>query len=636
MGQNAANLSRTPRLVVRSAWSQLEWRTLALVGPTAMLCLIVGPKLILTSDVNAKLHGDVHGLEWALVAAQDLLLFWVALGATIWCLPRLRRRHCTLLWAALGAFVLLLFIDMRVRQIWLKPLDFALVRYCFEQLAILTSSAEVFWTTEAGLGISSRRLLVVAAGIHFALGLSMLLVRRRHRARLRVITRSAARRMWVLVALVLAVGVLTCPRYIYSLQDALFVTQLSRALAAPVVRTTAEPVFEQPIRPAREALAAPRVRLVSAAPFRNLVIVVLESFRVRGVELERAPETPALRRLAQEGLHGKAYVTVPHSSKGLYAVLSGRAPSSGIVIREALAQHESSIVHDLRDLRGARTFAFSAPYLAFENMEGLLRAHGLDRVLGPGALSELSGAQGRNSYGTSDLALTTAPAKVLAAQRDRPFVAAILTNDAHHPYSYPGKPESEGDGFDAYRKALAHTDRVVDALVRSFEEARLLDDTLFVFVGDHGESFGEHGARVHNNSLYEEEIAVPLVFWSRDGRLRHAAPIEGRQIDIAPTVADLMGVDAPRFTTQGVSLLRARTRPPAFVASFFEGVSQALVLDGIKYMLWPSGSRLVRYDLRTDPAEQHPVAVTGRERDEVLARLAQARDYEHSVWAGRE
>lgn len=30
-------------------------------------------------------------------------------------------------------------------------------------------------------------------------------------------------------------------------------------------------------------------------------------------------------------------------------------------------------------------------------------------------------------------------------------------------------------------------------------------ETLFVLVGDHGESFGEHGVIVHNSSLYEEE-----------------------------------------------------------------------------------------------------------------------------------
>ena len=31
-------------------------------------------------------------------------------------------------------------------------------------------------------------------------------------------------------------------------------------------------------------------------------------------------------------------------------------------------------------------------------------------------------------------------------------------------------------------------------------------------VGDHGEAFGEHGLALHRNSLYREEIQVPLIF----------------------------------------------------------------------------------------------------------------------------
>jgi arylsulfatase A-like enzyme len=173
---------------------------------------------------------------------------------------------------------------------------------------------------------------------------------------------------------------------------------------------------------------------------------------------------------------------------------------------------------------------------------------------------------------------------------------------------------------------------VLGNIVEAFRVRGLIDNTLFVFVGDHGESFGEHGAYVHNNSLYEEEIAVPLVFWSSDGRLRHPDTLVARQVDIAPTVADLMGLENPDFETQGVSLLRTTTCPPVYVGTFFEAVSQALVIDRTKYMFWPSSDRLVRFDLARDPAEVAPMDVHGPERRDILKRLHAAEAYERRIW----
>jgi hypothetical protein len=48
--------------------------------------------------------------------------------------------------------------------------------------------------------------------------------------------------------------------------------------------------------------------------------------------------------------------------------------------------------------------------------------------------------------------------------------------------------------------------RLLDAL----DETGLSDDTVVVFIGDHGEEFGEHGAHRHS-TVYEEALHVPLV-----------------------------------------------------------------------------------------------------------------------------
>lgn len=610
-------------------------RALQAVTVGGILALVLGPKFATIWSINAFLWGTLTGFDYVLVCLQDLAL------ASLLCAVALRSLHagrvaCVGAWVAISLVAFLTVVDMRARSIWLKPLDWAQVEYFFDQLSGLRSSMGMFFAGAGAFGLSFKKLLVLW-GLLLATTWGATF-------RLRVLRSRKApgnvsgdtRKAWTL-ALACAVAFaglsLAVPRYLYNAERNPFVSGFLRAIT-PSERPKAKVRFEQPNRPIKEVLAGPRVRLQDVAPFKNLVIMVLESFRFRGHEFTSDNNTPHLSRLANEGLWAKAYVSVPHSSKGHYAIFTGRAPSSGVEIREATKAELPTVIAELRDTRNARTSAFSAQYLGFENTDGLLKAIGFNEAVGPDELGRLSGDPNvQTSYGTDDAALIEAPARLIAEQRgDRPFAVTLLTINAHHPYVYPEKANVDEDSFPHYERAIAHTDRVIDGVVGAFQKHGLAEDTLFVFVADHGESFGEHGSHIHNNSLYEEEITVPLVFWSADGRLKHAGGLEARQIDVAPTIADLMGLHTSTVMTQGVSLLRAQKRPPAFAFTFFEDVGAALVLDGEKYMYWPSNDRLIRFDLTADPMEQKPQEVAEPAREKVLTRIRSAQAYEAEVW----
>lgn len=61
----------------------------------------------------------------------------------------------------------------------------------------------------------------------------------------------------------------------------------------------------------------------------------------------------------------------------------------------------------------------------------------------------------------------------------------------------------------AYRDAVRSVDRFFETLL----EDSNLHDTILVFHSDHGEAFNEHGTYGHQQSLYEENIHVPLLVW---------------------------------------------------------------------------------------------------------------------------
>jgi arylsulfatase A-like enzyme len=180
---------------------------------------------------------------------------------------------------------------------------------------------------------------------------------------------------------------------------------------------------------------------------------------------------------------------------------------------------------------------------------------------------------------------------------DEPFFGFINLNSAHSPYDPPrryrerfeayfddwdtvdeaaARDVANGDAHDHVfgDGALTETEwdlvtcwydaeiRFVDDLLSSFldflRERGLYDDTMLVFVADHGENMGEDGLAYHEFSLSEALLNVPLVVKWPDGS---DAPRPGSVsddlvslVDVAPTVCEVAGVDPPSGV-EGLSLL---------------------------------------------------------------------------------
>lgn len=114
------------------------------------------------------------------------------------------------------------------------------------------------------------------------------------------------------------------------------------------------------------------------------------------------------------------------------------------------------------------------------------------------------------------------------------------------------RPELVSTLVDLYDSEIAAVDSFLERL---FAEAVPLENSLVVVTSDHGEAFGEHGGLGHGESLFQEEIAVPLIVLlpGREGRGRMVqTPVS--LVDVFPTILDGIGLSAsPRLP--GRSLL---------------------------------------------------------------------------------
>ena len=76
-------------------------------------------------------------------------------------------------------------------------------------------------------------------------------------------------------------------------------------------------------------------------------------------------------------------------------------------------------------------------------------------------------------------------------------------------YMYHGRIDFE-DFFHRYTETLKGVDDSVGAVLDFLDENKLAEDTLVIYMGDNGFSFGEHGL-IDKRHFYEESAKVPLL-----------------------------------------------------------------------------------------------------------------------------
>jgi Sulfatase len=121
--------------------------------------------------------------------------------------------------------------------------------------------------------------------------------------------------------------------------------------------------------------------------------------------------------------------------------------------------------------------------------------------------------------------------------------------DPHRPYDPPEPYRSRF--IDPYVGQIAFVDAQIDRLPAVLDRSGLLDRTIVIVAGDHGESLGDHGERDHGIFVYENVLRVPLIIRA-PGFARARIGSVVRLVDVMPTALDLLGVAAP--AVQGVSL----------------------------------------------------------------------------------
>lgn len=364
------------------------------------------------------------------------------------------------------------------------------------------------------------------------------------------------------------------------------------------------------------------LRFVSTDSVRrlNVVVLLLESFRSRSVtpynpELATTPFLDALaqRSLLVENLYG----VVSYTNKSLAPILAGVYPelSLNIVEGEPDALPTTGLPALLKPF-GYRSAFFTPATMSFENKDQILNNLGFDESFGDAAFAK-DGFHKTNYFGYEDRVMLEPSLawvdKVTAS--DTPFFLSYLTLTAHHDYQTP--PTFEKQRFDAYDpelndylNALLYTDFFLQDLFESFEQRGLIDSTVFILLGDHGEAFGEHGQTLHGEVIWDEAVHVPALIYN-PVLFPEGGRISGNRshIDVMPTVADALGYRIEGGVVPGISLLQGVGDDRIVYHSTRDGNEAIALRQGsLKFFYYNRRQPMQVFDIRNDPFERHDIA----------------------------
>jgi len=342
---------------------------------------------------------------------------------------------------------------------------------------------------------------------------------------------------------------------------------------------------------------------------RNVVFIALESTGARHLKLFGAEQdaTPNLTALMTGGLRfERAYAVYPESIKGLFAGICSREPVFDLAAQELARRSCRSLARELRAF-GYRTGLFHSGRFAYLGMTEIVRALGFETAEDAGPI----GGQLQSSFGVDEPSAVRRMLAWIDAGGQRPFFLTYLPIAGHHPYAAfaPG-PFDQPDERGAHRNAIFDGDRAIGTLLEGLAARGLLDRTLFVMMGDHGEAFGEHPGNVgHSLFLYEENVHVPLAVVAPGSAMPSGGvPRTASVIDVAPTVLDLLGLGS-RAEHAGRSLLNPRDRMALFFTDYSLGF--AGLRDGCwKYIFQIEAGRSQLFDLCVDPGETNDRSVS--------------------------
>lgn len=338
----------------------------------------------------------------------------------------------------------------------------------------------------------------------------------------------------------------------------------------------------------------------SASAPKNVVIVIMESMSAEKMSRHANPKnlTPFLDSLSYQGYYFEnAYSAGIHTFNGIFSTLFSmpalfrQHPMKGTTIPDYQGIFESLEAHHYSSIY------FTTHDGQFDNVEGFLKANYCDDVI---AADDYPSNEIKTTLGVpDDYMFEFAMPKLNNLAKNSPFCAALMTASDHGPYYVP--PYFKPKYTDIKDQIVEYADYSLQKFINLARQQPWFDETLFVFVADHGAPL---------NPVYAMPLAynhTPLLFYCPKYITKPQTFSKmASQIDIFPTVMNLLQKSYVN-NTLGIDLL-TEERPYVLI----NGDDKYGVLDSSRFLLVKNDGTKHLYDYKSKSTKDYLVAEQDR------------------------
>jgi phosphoglycerol transferase MdoB-like AlkP superfamily enzyme len=312
----------------------------------------------------------------------------------------------------------------------------------------------------------------------------------------------------------------------------------------------------------------------------NVIVVIMESVRAYECGFAGAVSsfTPEMDRLAAAGLvFPNFYANGSSTERAEFSILASALPNPAGTAVYILNPHLDVVtLPEILKNSGWSTHWLNGFSADFHQKRKFLKLHGIEQIHDP---ENLPTPRLKIGWGMSDEEIFE-HAWSLMEELEQPFFLEIMTLSNHfgtdpYPTDSICTVTDPFQRYCRYARGTFYTDHTVAAFVEKILSSERADDTLLIVTGDHGMWIFPSG---QIDLLRRREIyfRMPMIIWGPDGVIEPGIDQTlGSQIDLAPTILDLLNLRYPH-TFMGRSLITSPGDRDTRFALMFLGESAAL------------------------------------------------------------
>lgn len=195
-----------------------------------------------------------------------------------------------------------------------------------------------------------------------------------------------------------------------------------------------------------------------------------------------------------------------------------------------------------------------------------------------------------------------------------PFFASIFTLSSHHPFRVPTEYEYLPKGTTKIHQGVQYTDIALRNFFDKYGSQEWFKNTLFVFTADHvaSETYAPKTQTPTGNSH------IIYFYYTADGSLKGSTDRVGQQVDIMPTVLNLVGVDRP-YAAYGSDAFNRSDSTIDMVINYAGSVGYQAITDSV-VMFFDGHDVMAVYD-RSDTLQTKNIKDSSPHTEPVLEVL---------------